>query len=113
MEHISQQTPVYRPVNWMKPTHVQLSGHIRNTNDLRYTNHAAQDRMEKRGITEQDVQDIAFGGVVYKVEPGNRKGEWKVNLHKTVRGRTAAVALLVKHSLPYAVVLTAMWRDVC
>lgn len=101
-----------RPVNWDSPSLTGLEDHVKTLTDLRMADHA-RERMEQRGISFRDIETITLRGTAYKLEPGMRKGEWKVNLTYRLRGREAAVALMFKRTLPYAVVLTAMWRDVC
>lgn len=108
--------PVERPIRWASPTPADLSRWVRTQLDndvfnLRFTRHAAEDRLEQRGFHKSDVIAILRHGHPYRAERGSNPGEFKVNFAKSLGSRDAAVAVLINPQTSKITVLTVMWAD--
>lgn len=107
--------PVTRPIRWANPNGSDVQRWVTNRLDdggnLVLSRHAAQERLEQRGFTVEDVYRALLKGHVYRVERGSFAGEYKVNFALPLRGRDAAIAVLVSPSTHQIVVLTVMWVD--
>lgn len=105
-----------RPIRWSNPTPAELARWAKECLESDGTPilsaHAGRDRLNQRGFTHDDVVRAIRYGHAYKMDPGARKGEWKVNLSvKMPNGRDAAVVCLVGPQTREVVVLTVMWVD--
>lgn len=118
--HTAIQQPtllVPRPIRWANPSPAELARWvsekiIEDPGNLVYTTHASRDRLEQRGFSHEDINEIITRGHAYRADKGFRPGEFKVNFARSIQdGRDAAVAVLVNPSTPQVTVVTVMWID--
>lgn len=71
----------------------------------------AQERMEERGITLDDVLAILRRGAVYLPPFRNEVKDWQAEMERRMPGGRDAVAVTVVPAAPRMIVRTVMWRD--
>jgi Domain of unknown function (DUF4258) len=116
LSQTAQTTKYQAPIRWNRPTPQDLGRWVQQClttgSTPKLSTHAAEERMEERGFTYDDVLRILRNGVAYKVDPGASAHEWKVNLSLRLRDRRdAAVACLVSPRTTVVTILTVMWQD--
>ena len=74
------------------------------------TDHA-QERMEERSFTIDDVLTILRLGGVYCAPLRNEKGDWQADVERRMPGGRDAVAVTIVPHGQMLIVRTIMWRD--
>ena len=75
-----------------------------------FTDHA-QERMNERGFTIDDVLTIVRKGGVYLSPFKNDRGDWQVDVERRMPGGREAVAITIVPQDELLIVRTVMWRD--
>jgi len=81
-----------------------------DSNKVTVTDHAQQ-RMEERGITLDDVLGILRQGHVYLTPRKNERSEWQAEMERRMPGGRDAAVVTVVPRRSGLIVRTVMWRD--
>jgi Domain of unknown function (DUF4258) len=114
--HVSNVTPLRRPINWDKLRSDEAERVIREralpdgTRNVIFRDHAWE-RVSEREITREDVFDIlrtGFCGEPYL----NEKGDWQVIVTKRIKGnREAGAVTIVLQEGDKLIIRTVEWMD--
>ena len=81
-----------------------------DSDKILYTNHA-QERMEQRDISLQDVERVLQNGFCVEMPKKNEKGEWKCKIVRHYKGNRDIGVISIILKANKLLIVTVEWED--